>query len=195
MDVRVKRDTGELDWAMAGVKEWVHKGSDPPKARFTPILTSRPPFPGQTETGDEGTFSSLPNGDTLEVGTMYDPEDGKLKAYKEIWRDLPTSGTAFILEAIDDGATEEESPRVEKAWVAQMGGYQLMVAKLGDTTYAARVAFKDGDQSWRTLHTVGKIEKTNLVHPVNPPDSLWKAGETIESAGRRWLVKECFTVE
>jgi Protein HRI1 len=27
VDVRVKKDTGGLDWAMAGVKEWVHKDS------------------------------------------------------------------------------------------------------------------------------------------------------------------------
>jgi hypothetical protein len=25
VDVRVNKDTGGLDWAMAGVKEWVHK--------------------------------------------------------------------------------------------------------------------------------------------------------------------------
>ena len=27
VDVRIKKETGGLDWAMAGVKEWVHKGS------------------------------------------------------------------------------------------------------------------------------------------------------------------------
>lgn len=25
VDVRVKRTTGDLDWALAGIKEWIHK--------------------------------------------------------------------------------------------------------------------------------------------------------------------------
>ena len=25
VDVRIKRSSGDLDWALAGVKEWVHK--------------------------------------------------------------------------------------------------------------------------------------------------------------------------
>lgn len=119
---------------------------------------------------------------------MYDPEDGKIKPYEEVWRDLPAVGIAFILEA-----SEDRRSKVDSAWIAQMGDCQLMVAKLIDGTFAAWTAIKDSTSSWKTLNSVGE---QGIVKPIDIPEGYWKVGETIESDGKlKWVVKECFMME
>ncbi len=124
---------------------------------------------------------------------MYDPEDGRVKPYEEVWRDLPALGVAFILEVIEQSKAIEEDTRVENAWIAQMGDHQLMVAKLSSGTYAAwtAVRLRDDSHLWQIRSSVGDPSITAMVPPVYVSDDLWKAGEKVEIAGREWLVKEC----
>jgi len=53
---------------------------------------------------DTGFFENLENGDTLERGTMRDFDDGKVKAYQEVWRDEVVGDTECVVLELDDTA-------------------------------------------------------------------------------------------
>jgi len=141
---------------------------------------------------DEGTFSELPNGDLLETGVMYDPHDGKFKSYQEVWHDLPASGRGLVLESVEKPSSAAEGPG-RKVWVAMIGKYQVMVAKLSSGAYTAWTALEQ-EQGWQIVTHAGGEGEVDLILPVIPPDHRWEPGDTFEVSGNEWTVKEHFWV-
>jgi Protein HRI1 len=127
---------------------------------------------------------------------MYDPEDGKVKSYQEIWHDLPASGTAFILESFGDLLEVGDMPEARKTWVAMMGDYQVMVERLGVETYLASAVHREHDGSWKTLARAGGPGDIfdRITSPVDPPETPWKAGDVVIASRREWIVKEYFSI-
>ena len=125
---------------------------------------------------------------------MYDPEDGKVKPYQEIWHDLPATGTAFILESIGGLLGVGNTPEERKTWVAMMGDYQVMVERLSVDTYLASATHREHDGSWKTLAHAGGDSFDRMTSPVNPPETPWKAGDVVIASRREWMVKEYFSI-
>lgn len=125
---------------------------------------------------------------------MYDPEDGKVKSYQEVWHDLPSSGTAFILESVGGLLEVEGTPEARKTWVAMMGDYQVMVERLGIDTYLASALHRGHDGSWKTLARAGGNILDRMTSPVNPPETPWKAGDVVTASRREWIVQEYFWI-
>lgn len=189
VDIRLKRvpeNDCVIDWAMAGIKEWLNTEADPPKARFTPILTTR----SELQNADEGTFSTLDNGDILETGEMLDPNTGRVRRYSEIWRDLPINkGSVFILEGIGTS----DAPTIQRAWLAKMGNYQAAVAKISEDKFLAWTAEKvAGRPGWDVTKFAGPVDAATIVLPIEDPSPLWGVGTLFEANGITWLVKEAF---
>jgi hypothetical protein len=128
------------------------------------------------------------------MGVMYDPEDGKVKPYQEVWRDLPASGTAFILESIGELSEFGNPPEARKTWVAMMGDFQLMVERLGIGTYSAWAASREKDGGWKTLMLAVEDDLVRLIAPVTPPDGPWQVGDTFTASRREWVVREFFSM-
>ncbi|KAL4892491.1 hypothetical protein BDV59DRAFT_180055 [Aspergillus ambiguus] len=103
VDLRVDRESGAIDWAIAGQR--VVDSHDPHRVQFTHELDSNNSF----DTVDCGTFSTLPNGDDLETGSMPRPDlpGAPVTAYEEVWRELgfqagpegDERGISWILES------------------------------------------------------------------------------------------------
>jgi hypothetical protein len=125
---------------------------------------------------------------------MYDPEDGKVKPYQEVWHDLPASGTAFILESIGDMLEVGNTSEARKTWVAMMGNYQVMVERLGVETYLASAVQREHDGSWTTIARAGGDILERMTSHVNPPETPWKAGDVVTTSRREWIVKEYFSI-
>ncbi|KAL4972469.1 hypothetical protein BDW66DRAFT_162857 [Aspergillus desertorum] len=114
VDLRVDRNTATLDWAIAGKRlQKAHSN----EVLFTHELDSRNAF----GVADCGTFSTLPNGDDLEVGVMPRPDlpDAPTREYEEVWRELPflrmeeRENVSFVLESANDEAQLEEGEEKE----------------------------------------------------------------------------------
>ncbi|KAK2734807.1 hypothetical protein FQN57_001457 [Myotisia sp. PD_48] len=104
VDLRINKQTGGLDWAMAGQR--IVESEDPPIVSFTHLIDSLQSF----DTTDQGTFKTLPNGDDFESGKMPRPDlpGAPLRDYEEIWRKIPLPqtvgnklGYSWILESQD----------------------------------------------------------------------------------------------
>ncbi|KAI5293530.1 hypothetical protein KEM55_007061, partial [Ascosphaera atra] len=121
VDLRVDKSSGNIDWAMAG--ERVVESRDPSILQGKQTLTAAPVTISYThsvdsrknfDAVDRGVFSSLPNGDALETGSMPRPDlpGAPVKPYEEVWKDLEPSGVGecYILESTG-GAVTEEMPR------------------------------------------------------------------------------------
>ncbi|TFK37664.1 hypothetical protein BDQ12DRAFT_151671, partial [Crucibulum laeve] len=83
LDVRFVKDPlkHKLDWAFAGYR--VSNG--PNKVIFKHVIDSH--TPNASEVFDQGTNTHLPDGATLEIGEMINPETGKMTPYEEIWEE------------------------------------------------------------------------------------------------------------
>lgn len=165
--------------------------TESPRARFTPNISSRP----TPDLPDEGTFSTLPNGDQLETGTMIDPEDGCLKSYREVWRDLPLPSSTLVcfVQKTDPGKSQVD------AVVARVGDWQMGVLRLRDGTIGAwrmvRKVDEHGESSWTKVLCVGSDEDEVWVTapPLLDEDvSSWQEGMKVRRGDHDWVVQECF---
>ncbi|OJJ30007.1 hypothetical protein ASPWEDRAFT_122188 [Aspergillus wentii DTO 134E9] len=103
LDLRVEKETGKIDWAIAGKR--IVESEETRRVRFTHDLDSHNCF----STADCGTFTTLPNGDDLETGSMPRPDlpDTPMTEYEEVWRELvfregpegPGKGLCWVLES------------------------------------------------------------------------------------------------
>lgn len=132
VDLRVDKTTGDIDWAIAGQR--VVDSNEPRRVQFTHEIDSRNSF----DAVDCGTFSTLPNGDDLEVGSMPRPDlpGTPMTEYEEVWRELkfregpegPGKGVSWVLESkhdVDLGANAEME--VARTFVAKIWGTYLVV--------------------------------------------------------------------
>lgn len=100
--------------------------SGDPIINFIPLVTSRPPQPAHIPIlPDEGSFTTLPNGDVKEVGVMFNPDTVSNEPYEEVWRRLEVNEGSggekcvFLLESADGG------PR---AFFGRIGQYAMWIS-------------------------------------------------------------------
>ncbi|KIA75553.1 cytochrome P450 [Aspergillus ustus] len=129
VDLRVHRASGAIDWAIAGERL---QDKDSNEVLFTHELDSRNSF----GVADCGSFSSLPNGDELEVGVMprSDVSGAPVSEYEEVWRKLlfrrtgESGGVSFVLEAGGDVKLEEgEEKEVVRTFIGAIWGTYIVL--------------------------------------------------------------------
>ncbi|KAL4783909.1 hypothetical protein BJX76DRAFT_242678 [Aspergillus varians] len=144
VDLRVDRATGSIDWAIAGERLQDPNSNE---VLFTHELDSRNAF----GVADCGSFSSLPNGDDLELGVMPRPDlpGAPVREYEEVWRKLSIrqiegywTASSFVLER-GIGETqlgEGEEREVTRTFIGAVGGTyialrqrQVLVRSAGTT--------------------------------------------------------------
>ncbi|RDW64319.1 uncharacterized protein DSM5745_09730 [Aspergillus mulundensis] len=147
VDLRVDRDTGKLDWAIAGERLQDPNSNE---VLFTHELDSRNAF----GVADCGTFSTLPNGDDLEVGVMPRPDlpGAPVSEYEEVWRELPfprmegRENVSFVMESATGGTLGEgEEKEVTRTFIGGIWGTyialrqrQVLVRPVGETKIVVR---------------------------------------------------------
>ncbi|KAF7589576.1 hypothetical protein BBP40_004155 [Aspergillus hancockii] len=132
VDLRVDKKTGDIDWAIAGQR--VVDSSEPRRVQFTHEIDSHNSF----DAVDCGTFTTLPNGDDLETGSMPRPDlpGAPMTEYEEVWRELkfregPTGlgkGVSWVLESKHDVEIGEgKEVEVTRTFLARIWGSYLVV--------------------------------------------------------------------
>jgi len=162
-----------------------------PKLSWKNIINSRP---STEDVPDEGTFSSLPNGDVKEVGRMYNPESGKVEEYEEIWRrfDNPIGTPYCLLERIENVGDEEmeveKSGGKDKVFIGRLGSKSLAIFQVGKDVGGWREELKGN--GWKRVYSFPiqgvKVDVPSL--PLNVPGE-WKDGAQVEWEGLNWLVR------
>ncbi|KUJ21275.1 uncharacterized protein LY89DRAFT_705116 [Mollisia scopiformis] len=194
VDLRVLKTDNTIDWALAGERQIV--STDPLKVRWIKTLDSL----GLTEEPDEGDFTTLPNGDSLETGAMPCPEKGMaVTQYEEVWQVLaPQSGpdgekgSAWILESIDAADTM-------KTFLGRIGGsYMAMRGKTGEAwkegEFGARSEEWDAsDRKWKNKHVIGYIaglpSPAELGTGLFAGEDTWKEGDKVAVLGQEYIVR------
>ncbi|RJE19126.1 hypothetical protein PHISCL_08540 [Aspergillus sclerotialis] len=130
VDLRVDKQTGNLDWAIAG--QCLEKGQNPRCLVFTHEIDSNRKF----NISNPCPFIPQPNGDELETGTMARPDKPgtPMADYEEVWRYLPIrkspegrrKGVAWVLES-DDGDLDEGQYNITKVFMGRIGGTYLVL--------------------------------------------------------------------
>ncbi|GAB1214309.1 hypothetical protein ATERTT37_003471 [Aspergillus terreus] len=174
-DLRVDRKTNDIDWAIAGQR--VVDTTDPSRVQFTHELDSHNSF----DAVDCGTFSTLPNGDDLETGSMPRPDlpGAPVTEYEEVWRELPfrpgpegsQRGLSWVLESKgpEVSSVGEGGVRVERTFLARIWGTYLALrqvqtivrsgsgvsVKSGEDVSARREEW-DESTGWTAKYVLGK---------------------------------------
>ncbi|KAL1890442.1 hypothetical protein Sste5346_008270 [Sporothrix stenoceras] len=180
MDLRVVKADNSVDWAFAGTRDIVARQ---PKlhCRWHHVIDSHNTF-----APDEGFFTDLPNGDSLETGSMACMEKGgAVTDYEEIWRALPTEGLrAWILKR-EDAETNNITflGRVGSeffAMVQKRGGGPLTVQRevLEEDKWV--VKYQSGGAALPSLVNSGLSALTNEV--------TWKQGDEADVQGEKYTV-------
>lgn len=198
-------DTGGIDWAIVAfvhsvptqgtLRDLLNCGSladtcagGKPVLRWDHIIDSR----GGTDTGDEGAFEVLPNGDVLETGSMFNPARGKDESYEEIWRRFPVTPPAqyCVLERID-GAWGDDAVKDKRAFLGRFGPRALGVEQDGSTFRAYRDELKGG-AGWSRVY---EFDVGTVVPPVPvEQDAGWAVGDTVSVGEGQWVVRAAGTV-
>jgi hypothetical protein len=169
------------------------------KVKFTHDLDSHHDSDSSEPAPDVGDFSTLPNGDDLEVGEMPNPDaDGKVMAYEEVWRQLDWSAGIqpgsinWVLESTDG----EGSLPGFKVFYAKLGRFFLAVSKTSERQNAVFSALRqDLDTSlgkWKSLYEIGDM--SNLVKIDSQDDGLqsdksWTVGQVVLVGKIRYVVR------
>lgn len=152
--------------------------------RWDNILDSHPPPPADLETlEDVGAFSSLPNGDVLETGAMYNPKSGKNESYEEVWRRLPVpSGAEYFVLERGDG----------KAFLGRVGSLALGAAKVNDEYLAWRDELVEG--AWKRKYAFGEGLDAAIPSALIEVPFEWVPGATVKFGGHDWIVRTAGSV-
>ncbi|OOQ84468.1 hypothetical protein PEBR_30182 [Penicillium brasilianum] len=211
LDLRMDKQTGEIDWAIAGQR--LIESQEPLRVSFTHELDSHDAF----ESADCGTFVTLPNGDDLETGSMPRPDlpGAPETDYEEVWRELPFKegpegpgkGLSWVLES-DDGELGEGEVTVAKTFLGRIWGTYLalqqtqthirergpsgdwIVRKKGADVSARR---EEWSSAWEDQYVVGPAG-TALPSIGNGLEgegqNAWRVvGEKVTIQGRRYIVR------
>ncbi|CAK7209925.1 hypothetical protein SBRCBS47491_000610 [Sporothrix bragantina] len=185
IDLRVNKTDSSVDWAFAGRRETVCQ--EPLQCRWHHIIDSRNMF-----APDEGSFVTLPNGDSLETGSMACPErGGAVTPYEEVWRVLSTgSERGWILKREDEAAkTITFLGRVGSEFLAMVqaeGGGPLTVQR-----EALEKTGDDGTQSWMVKFRGGEAELPSLAAAgllTFPGEESWTEGSRVDMQGDLYTV-------
>jgi hypothetical protein len=171
------------------------------KARFVAITNSRPPAPPESNIPDEGVFTDLPNGDCLETGHMYDPSEGRIRSYKEVWRDLLTDDTAhgFILQMEKEEKSSQAGSSgavLVDAWVAKMGTCQLAVGQFTNDEYGAWMVPPSDEPNCQGVgkKSAGNSSIIQAIPPIGDEvdATKWEVDDIVTVDERNWVVKDIF---
>lgn len=134
-------DGTALYWALAG-----KKSHDPLTggAKWTHTVDSW--YPDPSGVVDHGVFETLENGDTVERGTMRDLDDGKVKAYEEVWRDGVADGAESLVLQLDETTDGARAVGV----VVRLGDWCQGILREGEKVtaerwYQRRLVFRHGE--------------------------------------------------
>ncbi|RAL00161.1 uncharacterized protein BO80DRAFT_109125 [Aspergillus ibericus CBS 121593] len=204
VDLRVDKETGGIDWAIAGQR--VVDSNDSSRVAFTHELDSRNSF----DAVDCGTFSSLPNGDDLEEGEMprADLPGCPIAQYEEVWRELEfrqgpeghNKGVSWVLESKARSLDEGEEAEISRTFIGRVWGTYLAlrqvqvhsrpkgssttIVKEGKDVSARR---EEWDASgWQVKHCIGPdyLPSMNAIE-----DGTWQTGQTVSIAGIEYTVR------
>ncbi|KAG8954767.1 hypothetical protein FRC03_011406 [Tulasnella sp. 419] len=194
-----------LDWGIAGIKEKLGDEQGNSKAKWSHILNSRKaidpsngkPIGNAEDLADVGSMTVLDNGDVLETGSMFNPEQVRVMEYEEVWRDLdvPAGSPVCIVE------NEWTDEIAEKTFIGRIGKWQLGLSakvvrnKEGVTSQTRYSGWRDEQESsgkWNRIYEFGQSEH----RPSRLPDKLeelsWKESEVVQWEGQNWMVRELF---
>lgn len=182
MDLRVSKADGSIDWALAGERQVI--STDPLKCRWLHTIDSN----GFTAP-DEGSFTDMPNGDSLEVGSMPCPErGGAVTDYEEVWRVLPPipdPKRAWILESMD---------AERKTFLGRIGGGYMALSDKKGTKFAVRSEEWDAaKKSWKIKYTIGDVEEipslAEMAGEGFQGEEAWTEGSKVTVSGVEYTVR------
>lgn len=138
-------------------------------------------------TEDFGSFEQLTNGDWLEKGKMLDFDDGKVKAYEEVWRDseiLPRISTVLVLEEDGGKAFQINSAAdAAKGTIVRVGNYCQGIMKVKGEVTCERWTLDQGAEEWRRIFRTGMgvlpCQVACIDHSVQAKDEM-QGGSDIE---------------
>ncbi|KIW11204.1 hypothetical protein PV08_10504 [Exophiala spinifera] len=188
VDLRITKSDGTIDWAMAG--ERLILSQEPLTCQWTHWIDSR----GYTEP-DVGSFKpGSEDTDSVETGSMVNPETNQLTPYEEVWRTLSASSTeifayAWILRSTD-GRTF--LGRVGGDFLGLKGGEEGPVGMEGFC--ARREKWDQGRDSWTTQYEAGDLTRIDGLPKVAESGGKFgweqscKIGDTVDAFGGKYLV-------
>ncbi len=158
---------------------------------------------GLTDEPDEGDFTTLPNGDSLETGAMPCPEKGMaVTQYEEVWRVLtpqpgPGPGRAWILEDSGEGQTKTFLGRIGGLYIAMRGKVGQMWKK-GE--FGARSQEWDTEgRRWRDRYGLGEVagipSLAELGTGLFDGEESWKEGEEVSVLEQKYVVRAFRTLD
>ncbi|KAJ5341516.1 hypothetical protein N7541_010640 [Penicillium brevicompactum] len=212
LDLRMEKDTGNIDWAIAGQR--IVESQEPLRVSFSHELDSHDAF----ESIDCGTFVSLPNGDDIETGTMPRPDiPGTPETeYEEVWRELPfregpegsQKGLSWVLESADEDVEKEGEATITKTFIGRIWGtylalQQVQTLKKEKDSTGNMVVNKSGadvsarreewDSGWKVKYAVGGSSDTlpSMVGGFEKEitGSLKVTGEKVFVQGKPFVVR------
>jgi len=187
VDLRITKLDGSIDWAMAG--ERLILSQEPLTCKWTHWIDSN----GYTEP-DIGSFQPTSEStDSIETGSMLNPETNAITPYEEVWRTLAASFPdkfhfAWILRSIDD---KTFLGRVGGDFIALKGGNE---GPSWSTGFAARrESWDDGKADWITKYEAGDEQNLRQVpRMATGKDMGWeqgcKKGDVVEVFGAKYIV-------
>lgn len=153
------------------------------KCRWIHIIDSK----SAHATPDEGSFSKLPNGDDLEIGSMPCPEKGGVVTpYEEVWRKIrpsPGSDLSWILQSVED----------QKTFLGRVGG-GFIVLRQRDAGFGARSEqWNDDEGKWVQKYAIGELDDCPSMvdgeRRTLEGEGGWKIGDTVDILGKKYEVK------
>ncbi|PKX90208.1 uncharacterized protein P174DRAFT_445145 [Aspergillus novofumigatus IBT 16806] len=207
VDLRVDKSTGEIDWAIAGQR--IVESQEPLRVLFTHAIDSHNAF----EAVDCGTFTPLPNGDDLEIGSMprWDLPGKPVREYEEVWRELPFRegpegpgrGVSWRGRSGRDGSTVTRMfiGRIWGTYVAlrqeQMhySGDSKAVVKDGREASARREEW-DSATGWQAKYVLGPdVDKLPSMTTIGTGDGDWSIGREVVLSGQAYIVRAFERIE
>lgn len=149
----------QLEWGLAGVSSSEPKkgpkGEDISHGIWKHWIDSR--SPDAEGVHDEGDNYPLPNNEVLEMGSMVNPETGKVTDYEEKWLDVKLESTegkggkvdCVVLELRDDASHA-------RGLIVRAGQYCQGIIRVGDAVSVERWAWDEETQfTWKRRVRMG----------------------------------------
>ncbi|KAF9883262.1 hypothetical protein FE257_003818 [Aspergillus nanangensis] len=202
VDLRVDRKSGAIDWAIAG--ERVVDSKEPRRVQFTHEIDSHNSF----DAVDCGTFTTLPNSDDLETGSMPRPDlpGAPIAEYEEVWRELAFQpgpddsrrGLSWVLESYhpetaDPGHIGEI--HVQRIFLARIWGTylalsqrQTLLARGGASTVKEGGEVSARREEWDS--TTGWTVKYDLGPGSGSPNTTLPSMDDFGDITQSWQIGE-----
>jgi len=192
IDIRFIKGTSQLDWAFAGYRSSSSSGlrvvcqarldaaclsADSNSTKFVHWIDSGTLSPRDVD--DRGTNTALPDGTTLEAGSMVNPLTGRLSPYEEIWKDKESDEGLFI-----------RNTRMTK-WQARVGAHQLALGRDDKGRFWAwQAEWDSGKVEWKLKYSTESADNFVRFLPGGSRIEGWLDGDRMEWNGDEWDVLE-----